>query len=63
MGELLSTVGEEKAHNPRLMLQMSKDDFVAHMNQLNLSYPRYISTMHYPQIKHVVCLVTVLRLA
>jgi sulfur dioxygenase len=41
-GRSVSTVGEEKAHNPRLMLQMSKEDFVVHMSQLNLSYPRYI---------------------
>ena len=41
-GRTVSTVGEEKAHNPRLMLQMSKDEFIVHMNQLNLSYPRYI---------------------
>lgn len=41
-GRSVSTVGEEKAHNPRLMLQMSESDFVAHMNQLKLSYPRHI---------------------
>ncbi len=41
-GRTSTTVGEEKAHNPRLKLANSEDDFVAIMDGLELAYPRYI---------------------
>jgi len=39
-GETMSTIAEEKKHNPRLT--KTKDDFVALMAGLNLSYPKKI---------------------
>jgi len=39
-GETMSTIAEEKEHNPRLT--KTKDDFVALMAGLNLSYPKKI---------------------
>lgn len=41
-GETCSTIGEEKAHNPRLKLENSEADFVAIMDDLNLPYPKKI---------------------
>jgi hypothetical protein len=35
-------VREEKAHNPRLKVAISKDEFVQIMNNLNLSHPKHI---------------------
>ncbi|GKY93591.1 hypothetical protein MPSEU_000326500 [Mayamaea pseudoterrestris] len=37
-----STVGEEKATNPRLGLLKTKQEFVDMMNNLNLAYPKHI---------------------
>jgi glyoxylase-like metal-dependent hydrolase (beta-lactamase superfamily II)/rhodanese-related sulfurtransferase len=39
-GRTLSTVGEEKRHNPRLGTQRSLDDFAQMMRELKLPYPR-----------------------
>ena len=41
-GRLVSTIGEEKAHNPRLGGGRSEADFVHLMDDLKLSYPRLI---------------------
>lgn len=41
-GEISSTIGEEKAFNPRLKLENSLEDFSKIMNGLNLSYPKKI---------------------
>jgi sulfur dioxygenase len=41
-GHTVSTVGEEKAHNPRLNLGVDMDGFSAIMNGLNLAYPKKI---------------------
>ncbi len=41
-GEMTSTIGEEKKHNPRLKLTNSFSDFEEIMNNLNLSYPAKI---------------------
>jgi len=41
-GRTTSTVGEEKAHNPRLMLTRSLDEFVEIMENLGLPYPKLI---------------------
>ncbi len=41
-GMTSSTIGEEKAHNPRLGIQHSKEHFVNVMNHLNLAYPKKI---------------------
>ena len=41
-GHTQSTVKEEKAHNPRLKVVISKDEFVDIMNNLNLAYPKHI---------------------
>ncbi|HET8995820.1 MAG TPA: MBL fold metallo-hydrolase [Acetobacteraceae bacterium] len=38
-GDTVSTIGEEKRHNPRLQVA-SADDYVALMNNLNLSNPK-----------------------
>ena len=38
-GDTVSTIGEEKAHNPRLQVK-SVDEYVALMNGLNLSNPK-----------------------
>jgi glyoxylase-like metal-dependent hydrolase (beta-lactamase superfamily II) len=38
----ISTIGQEKARNPRLGGQRSLDEFVAIMNGLNLPYPKFI---------------------
>lgn len=38
-GDTMSTIGEEKAHNPRLQVK-SVDEYVALMNGLNLSNPK-----------------------
>lgn len=43
-GRTATTIGEEKAHNPRVGLQRSVDDFVEIMAGLNLAYPRAIDT-------------------
>lgn len=37
-----STIGWEKAYNPRLKMAKSKDDFVTTMSNLNLAYPKKI---------------------
>ena len=37
-----STIGEEKAHNPRIGAQRSKEEFVAIMNGLQLAQPKRI---------------------
>ena len=39
-GHQVTTVGEEKAHNPRLNLQVSEDEFVGIMDGLNLADPK-----------------------
>ena len=39
-GRMMSTIGEEKAHNPRLT--KSKEEFIDIMANLNLSYPAQI---------------------
>jgi len=41
-GRTMSTVGEEKAHNPRLGAGRSKDQFVSIMSNLNLALPAKI---------------------
>lgn len=41
-GEMTSTIGEEKLHNPRLKLTNTFSDFETIMNNLNLSYPSKI---------------------
>ena len=41
-GHTVSTVGEEKAHNPRLKLDVDAASFAAIMNGLNLAYPKKI---------------------
>jgi sulfur dioxygenase len=41
-GHTKSTVQEEKAHNPRLKVAISKDEFVHIMDNLNLAYPKHI---------------------
>jgi hypothetical protein len=41
-GHTVSTVGEEKAHNPRLKLGIDEAGFIAIMNGLNLAYPKKI---------------------
>ena len=41
-GHTVSTVGEEKVHNPRLNLGVDMDGFAAIMNGLNLAYPKKI---------------------
>lgn len=41
-GHTVSTVGEEKAHNPRLNLGIDEAGFIAIMNGLNLAYPKKI---------------------
>jgi rhodanese-related sulfurtransferase len=38
-GDTVSTIGEEKRHNPRLQVE-SADDYVALMNSLNLPNPK-----------------------
>ena len=41
-GRTSSTVWEERLHNPRLKDGISKDKFIAIMNNLNLAYPKQI---------------------
>lgn len=41
-GRTVTTVGEEKRHNPRLKLENDQDEFVEIMNNLNLSRPQRI---------------------
>ena len=41
-GRTCSSVAEEKAHNPRLKMDNSRDQFVQIMNDLNLPYPKKI---------------------
>ncbi len=41
-GHSATTVGEEKAHNPRLSVETSEADFVSIMASLDLSYPKRI---------------------
>ncbi len=41
-GRTVSTVGEERVHNPRLGDHRSEDEFVGIMANLNLAYPRFI---------------------
>lgn len=41
-GRTASSIGEERAHNPRLGGGRSEEDFVALMDALNLSHPRLI---------------------
>jgi sulfur dioxygenase len=41
-GRMVTTVVEEKCHNPRLGLDKSEGDFVAIMEQLDLAYPKQI---------------------
>jgi len=41
-GHTVSTVGEEKAHNPRLNLGIDEAGFAVIMNGLNLAYPKKI---------------------
>ena len=41
-GRTATTVGEEKAHNPRLGNNKSREDFIALMNALDLPKPRLI---------------------
>jgi len=41
-GNLVSTVAEEKAHNPRLNLQIDEATFIGIMDNLNLAYPKKI---------------------
>ena len=38
----MSTVGEEKALNPRLGMHKTKEEFVEIMRNLNLPYPKKI---------------------
>jgi hypothetical protein len=40
LGQTVTTVGEEKAYNPRLT--KSLDEFIEIMNNLNLAYPKRI---------------------
>ena len=42
-GFMMSTVAEEKAHNPRLNIQIEQATFIGIMNNLNLSYPKKIN--------------------
>ncbi|MGB0748360.1 MAG: rhodanese-like domain-containing protein [Magnetospiraceae bacterium] len=39
-GNTCTTVGEERAHNPRLGGQLSQDDFVGYMHNLGLDHPK-----------------------
>lgn len=41
-GLMVTTVAEEKAHNPRLGLSKSEDEFMACMANLNLAHPKKI---------------------
>jgi len=41
-GMLCSTIGEEKAHNPRLKMDNNREDFSRIMDNLNLPYPEKI---------------------
>lgn len=41
-GNTVSTIKQEKAKNPRLGSNKSKEEFVAIMQELNLAYPKYI---------------------
>lgn len=41
-GFMMSTVAEEKAHNPRLNIQIDQAAFMGIMNNLNLSHPKKI---------------------
>ena len=43
-GMVLSTINEEKLHNPRLKLSHTKDQFIKIMDNLNLPYPKKIDT-------------------
>lgn len=40
LGQTVTTVGEEKAYNPRLTKPL--DEFIEIMNNLNLAYPKKI---------------------
>ena len=42
-GRLSSTIGEEKASNPRLGLSKTKDEFIDIMQNLNLPHPKKIA--------------------
>jgi sulfur dioxygenase len=41
-GRLCTSIGEEKAHNPRLGGQRSEDDFIGFMDNLGLPHPKQI---------------------
>jgi glyoxylase-like metal-dependent hydrolase (beta-lactamase superfamily II) len=41
-GNTVSTIGRERAKNPRLGNGVSREDFIAIMKNLDLAYPRYI---------------------
>lgn len=40
LGQTVTTVGEEKTHNPRFT--KSLDEFIEVMNNLNMAYPKNI---------------------
>lgn len=40
-GKMVTTIGEEKAHSPRLA--MNEDDFIEHMGNLNLALPKQLN--------------------
>lgn len=42
MGRSRTTIGEERAHNPRLGLHRTEEDFVRIMSELKLPYPKQI---------------------
>lgn len=42
-GRTASTIGEEKAHNPRVHARVKKEDFVGYMNNLGLPHPKLIA--------------------
>ena len=43
-GNTSSSVAEERAHNPRLNLEVSEEQFITLMNELDLSEPKHIHT-------------------
>lgn len=41
-GQTVSSIGEEKAHNPRVGNQATRDDYIQLMNNLSLAKPKHI---------------------
>lgn len=41
-GKTCSTIGEEKRHNPRIGMQISRDEFITKMNDVNFDPPHHL---------------------